>query len=715
MHTMKTWLASLVVLFAALTIRAQVRTPGVLTNGGNAYPVTTAPMVAGAPQIVATTTAMSNTPSWLRVEGQLFHVLGGSDYRLVGGTNNANFAVVIPSATATNALPHAFSLRGYTHNATNIYWPVIDVRDFGARGDDMLDDTVALQTAINWSTNGGEVYLPAGSYRITNTLSIPTSGADETNRIVIRGDGRETTLIEVAGGFTGADSNKHVMECVSIPNTGENIRNTFAHFEMRKLCIVGPLWDAPQPAYSSPDVVPYRGACLFVGYPGVWQEVGPSGGNLINGTYIKLDEVRLCGSFYGLCISNISMGEFKWCHMQKNAYRNMMLSHVDSTRIEGGQYGSPYVTNYYTFGKEPYSFEFCGTGYADAAGADSGVHNFIENIEHYGPFLMADNKRLTVQGGQFETDRHAQLTNGWSRLTNNCQITFIQSSFSLGVGHSNMVVFDCWRSAAAGLKLINCGLGWDPTRNEPNLLFRITSHADYPNFQPPYWLDGASGFSSGQEQSAAFPGNNVAIYNNCLWRDPVGGVTNYVNVRQGGVDYLNVSTLRDNGRQFVMLPALSGTDELGNPPMSETNYWTPSIKLLSDYFTSFSGPALSYSPAVETVAHYWRYAPVVLRPNPDGTMAKRFRLTVPVLSNTNWSYPLCYAIFSLNSSGAAQVQGGYPVTWTYNTPGVVSNWLGNQLTFPAAPASPVVVYFGYGGSWAITNTWHFFDAKLEYW
>jgi hypothetical protein len=47
----------------------------------------------------------------------------------------------------------------------------VSVKDFGAVGNGVADDTVAIQTAIN-SANGKKVFFPAGVYLVTDTLTI---------------------------------------------------------------------------------------------------------------------------------------------------------------------------------------------------------------------------------------------------------------------------------------------------------------------------------------------------------------------------------------------------------------------------------------------------------------------------------------------------------------------------------------------------------------
>ena len=44
----------------------------------------------------------------------------------------------------------------------------LDVKEFGAKGDNETDDTLFIQCAINACPKGGRVYIPAGNYRITS-------------------------------------------------------------------------------------------------------------------------------------------------------------------------------------------------------------------------------------------------------------------------------------------------------------------------------------------------------------------------------------------------------------------------------------------------------------------------------------------------------------------------------------------------------------------
>ncbi len=69
---------------------------------------------------------------------------------------------------------------------------IIDVRDFGASGEDALDDTAAIQRALDAHPNGNRIiYLPAGEYIVSDTLRWP-AGTEE-------GEGQKRTILQGAG------------------------------------------------------------------------------------------------------------------------------------------------------------------------------------------------------------------------------------------------------------------------------------------------------------------------------------------------------------------------------------------------------------------------------------------------------------------------------------------------------------------------------------
>ena len=47
---------------------------------------------------------------------------------------------------------------------------VINVREFGARGDGVADDTAAIQGAMNAAAADAMVYFPAGIFNVSNSV-----------------------------------------------------------------------------------------------------------------------------------------------------------------------------------------------------------------------------------------------------------------------------------------------------------------------------------------------------------------------------------------------------------------------------------------------------------------------------------------------------------------------------------------------------------------
>jgi hypothetical protein len=102
------------------------------------------------------------------VVGKTYRILtvGSTNYTLIGSTSNIPgthfIATGVGSGTGTAELSQTVEtkLREY-----------ISVKDFGAVGDGVVDDTVAIENAINDSPNRG-IFFPAGTYKITRELSI---------------------------------------------------------------------------------------------------------------------------------------------------------------------------------------------------------------------------------------------------------------------------------------------------------------------------------------------------------------------------------------------------------------------------------------------------------------------------------------------------------------------------------------------------------------
>jgi hypothetical protein len=65
---------------------------------------------------------------------------------------------------------------------------IVNLRDLGAKGDGLSDDTAAFEAALKQAAPGGTLLLPPGTYAITKTLDLPDD-------IVVQGAGMHQTII----------------------------------------------------------------------------------------------------------------------------------------------------------------------------------------------------------------------------------------------------------------------------------------------------------------------------------------------------------------------------------------------------------------------------------------------------------------------------------------------------------------------------------------
>jgi len=91
---------------------------------------------------------------------------------------------------------------------------VVSVKDFGAVGNGVADDTAAIQAAIN---AGGTIFFPKGNYLITNTLFVNNS------LTILKGEGRGKSAIVANTSFTGSGQSipKLMIQFNSFPATGK--------------------------------------------------------------------------------------------------------------------------------------------------------------------------------------------------------------------------------------------------------------------------------------------------------------------------------------------------------------------------------------------------------------------------------------------------------------------------------------------------------------
>lgn len=149
----------------------------------------------------------------------------------------------------------------------------INVKDFGAIGDGVADDTSAIQAALDAIPNSGAILLfPAGSYRVTTTLILPTMSSGTSLRpVLIRGESNSTD------GSTGS----------YITHTS----TTQALFQGRGASGIG----------TAKGVIGIRNMQLYGAYVyGTGSTVTSIGLNLYDCAGINLEQVMFHGFKYGL-------------------------------------------------------------------------------------------------------------------------------------------------------------------------------------------------------------------------------------------------------------------------------------------------------------------------------------------------------------------------------------------------------------------------------
>lgn len=132
----------------------------------------------------------------------------------------------------TNSVPALIS-RNVGNTLTNYKtWGgiIYNVKEYGAKGDGLKDDTSAIQTALNAASDvNGVVRLPPGSYKITSTLKIPENITLEAYGAKIVNTSTHLYLLSLASNVTilglelqGAGNDTANIAARAVNITGDN-------------------------------------------------------------------------------------------------------------------------------------------------------------------------------------------------------------------------------------------------------------------------------------------------------------------------------------------------------------------------------------------------------------------------------------------------------------------------------------------------------------
>lgn len=145
---------------------------------------------------------------------------GAASYSIAVANKNGSAVYSSLNATGWSATPNASEVE-YDPAGTGAVQTtvedklreIVSVKDFGAVGDGVADDFLAINKAANYisSIGGGTVFYPAGTYRITRSIRLDdfdvntnTYTGNVRRNMVHQGAGRDSTIIKTDGFYACA-------------------------------------------------------------------------------------------------------------------------------------------------------------------------------------------------------------------------------------------------------------------------------------------------------------------------------------------------------------------------------------------------------------------------------------------------------------------------------------------------------------------------------
>lgn len=131
-----------------------------------------------------TNPSMANSLWYGTSTGSVIPLSLGTTLSIANGTLNASTSVtgvINYIATASSSVPRTL---------TSKLGDIVSVKDFGAKGDGITNDTAAIQAAINAAGSYASIFFPTGTYLVTSGLTITN------DRVVLYGTGKYSSRIE---------------------------------------------------------------------------------------------------------------------------------------------------------------------------------------------------------------------------------------------------------------------------------------------------------------------------------------------------------------------------------------------------------------------------------------------------------------------------------------------------------------------------------------
>ena len=136
----------------------------------------------------------SQTPNW-----QQFSVSQTPNWQQFSVSQTPNWGNAV-GPNASTILYYPAGTGAVVTNVQDKLRETVSVKDFGAVGDGVADDTAAIQAAIDsvFNTGGGTVYLPAGTYLVSSIVKNWTGPVS----VRIVGAGKRATVLRKTGATT---------------------------------------------------------------------------------------------------------------------------------------------------------------------------------------------------------------------------------------------------------------------------------------------------------------------------------------------------------------------------------------------------------------------------------------------------------------------------------------------------------------------------------
>jgi hypothetical protein len=135
-------------------------------------------------------------------------------------STNINDIILDDPATFSDVLYKPIELSATTRSAESKLRETLSVKDFGAVGDGVVDDSPAFQAAFNYLNTQRyfSLYIPTGVYRLASRVSITvSSGLSDNKNYYIYGDGPSSIIFgdNADGAIRITCTNRHVHMTVS--------------------------------------------------------------------------------------------------------------------------------------------------------------------------------------------------------------------------------------------------------------------------------------------------------------------------------------------------------------------------------------------------------------------------------------------------------------------------------------------------------------------